>query len=162
MSRLLKGNALIEDEWTLVAATAEDAALPAGKIIVPAAIWTARREQLLPRGDVGVWLDSDEDPALIADDLPALPLVAVNFPAFSDGRGFSTARLLRERYGFGDELRAIGDVLVDQLFFMKRCGFDSYALRDDQDGETAIAALGVFSESYQAATDEPTPLFRRR
>lgn len=162
MPRLLKGDALTDDPWILVADAAEGEELPEGKVIVPCPVWQARRDQLLARGDVGVWLDSDEDPAVIAADLDTLPLVAVNFPAFTDGRGFSTARLLRERYNFDNELRAIGDVLVDQLFFMKRCGFDSYALRDDQDGETAIACLAPFSDSYQGATDQPIPLFRRR
>jgi uncharacterized protein (DUF934 family) len=86
----------------------------------------------------------------------------VNFPKFNDGRGFSIGRLLRERYGFRGELRAIGDVLRDQLFFLARCGFDAFALRDDQDVDEALGAFADFSEAYQPALDQPVPLFRRR
>ena len=87
-------------------------------------------------------------------------LIAVNFPRFVDGRGYSIA-LLRERYGYSGELRAIGDVLPDQLQFMKRCGFDAFALRPDKDA-TKAARLNFFSQTYQAAADTDVPLFRRR
>ena len=91
--------------------------MPAGApVIVPLALWQAERAALLARGDVGVWLAPADDPAVLADDVAALPLIAVDFPKFTDGRGYSIARLLRERYGFAGELRAIGDVLRDQLF----------------------------------------------
>ena len=90
-----------------------------------------------------------------------LSLIAVDFPAFTDGRGFSYAQLLRGRLNFVGELRAIGDVGLDQIFFMKRCGFDSYMLPDDKDPEGAIKALSSFSDTYQSAQDQPTPAFRR-
>ena len=86
----------------------------------------------------------------------------MNFPKFTDGRGYSSARLLRDRYSFRGEIRAIGDVLQDQLFYMKRCGIDAYALREDKDIVAALASLRDFSETYQAAVDQPQPLFRRR
>jgi uncharacterized protein (DUF934 family) len=86
----------------------------------------------------------------------------VHFPTFTDGRGYSTARLLRERYGYRGELRAVGDVLRDQLFYLSRVGFDAFALRQDQDAEGALASLADFSESYQASVERPQPLFRRR
>ena len=86
----------------------------------------------------------------------------VNFPQFTDGRGYSIARLLRERYGWRGELRAIGDVLRDQLFYLSRCGFDAFALRDDQDPHAALTAFDDFSEAYQASVERPQPLFRRR
>ena len=86
----------------------------------------------------------------------------MNFPKFADGRGYSIARLLRERYAYRGEIRAIGDVLQDQLFFMKRCGIDAYAVRADKDIEAALTGLRDFSEAYQAAVDQPQPLFRRR
>jgi uncharacterized protein (DUF934 family) len=89
-------------------------------------------------------------------------MVAVHFPKFNDGRGYSSARLLRERLGFAGELRAVGDVLRDQLFLLARCGFDSFALRADQDPASALSAFKDFSVRYQAATDEVLPLFRRR
>ena len=77
----------------------------------------------------------------------------MHFPAFTDGRGYSTARLLRQRYGFKGELRAFGDILHDQLYELGRCGFDSFALREDQDPVEALRAFDEFSESYQAAAD---------
>ena len=86
----------------------------------------------------------------------------MNFPKFSDGRGYSIGRLLRERFGYVNELRAIGDVLLDQLQFMKRCGFDAYVLRADKDINKAARCLNFFSQGYQAATDTDMPLFRRR
>jgi hypothetical protein len=87
-------------------------------------------------------------------------VIGVNFPKFTDGRSYSSARLLRERYGYAGEIRAIGDVLQDQLFYMRRCGIDAYALRADKDIDKALAGLRVFSETYQAAADQPQPLFR--
>jgi len=88
--------------------------------------------------------------------------VAVHFPQFADGRGYSLGRLLRERYGWRGELRAIGDVLRDQLFYLTRCGFDAFDLREDQDLQAALSAFDDFSESYQTAVDQRQPLFRRR
>jgi len=136
-----------------------------GGVIVPLALWLARREELLPRaetGTLGVWLDANEGPEALAADAQRLPLVAVNFPKFGDGRGYSIARLLRERYGFKGELRAIGDVLHDHLFFMAQCGFDAFALREDQDAQEALSVFGTFSDSYQGSVLRPAPLFRRR
>ena len=167
MPRLIKNGQIVDDAWqTLVLAegeTANGVSLPAGPTLLPLAVWQARRDEILAhKGAVGVWLDAGQDPEAIADDLGHFALVAVNFPKFADGRGYSTARLLRERYGYRGELRAIGDVLRDQLFLMKRCGFDAYALRADKDANEALAGLADFSETYQAAVDQPQPLFRRR
>jgi uncharacterized protein (DUF934 family) len=113
-------------------------------------------------GGLGVWLDSDEEAEEIGEDVQYFQVIALNFPAFTDGRSYSNARLLRDRYKFKGELRAIGDVLRDQLFFMARCGFDAFAIRADKDPEDALQSLKDFSVTYQAATDEPLPLFRRR
>ncbi len=164
MAKLIKDRHLTSDSWRLFEApvTAADVP-PSGDAIVPLALWLAHRDALAARiGRTGVWLDGAEDPAVLAADLARLPLVAVRFPKFSDGRGFSAGRLLRERYGFTGELRAIGDVLLDQLQFLHRCGFDAFALRDDQDAAAAAAALDAFSEAYQASVLQPVPLFRRR
>src|SRR5690606_12426030 len=98
----------------------------------------------------------------IAEDLQHFQVVALNFPAFTDGRHYSSARLLRERYGYKGEVRAIGDVLRDQLFLMRRCGFDAFAVRPDRDPYDALLGLKDFSVTYQAASDDPRPLFRRR
>jgi uncharacterized protein (DUF934 family) len=107
-------------------------------------------------------LEPGDDPAGVADRLATAARVEVNFPAFADGRGYSIARLLRERYGYQGELRAVGDVLRDQIFYLSRVGFDAFLLREDQDAEEALAALHDFSEVYQASVERPQPLFRRR
>jgi uncharacterized protein (DUF934 family) len=110
---------------------------------------------------LGIELGPADEPARVSSDLPRLALVAIRFPVFTDGRGYSLARELRERYGWRGELRATGDVLRDQLFYLARCGFDTFDLRDDQDADAALAAFGDFSEAYQAAFDRG-PLFDRR
>jgi len=120
-------------------------------LIVPLALWRLRRDDLLHHtGGVGVWLDAGDDPEAIAPDLHRLDLVAIDFPKFSDGRGFSTARLLRERHGFEGELRAIGDVGRDQLAFLESCGFDAFQLRDGVDVRRALASFDEVSVEYQA------------
>ncbi len=167
MSRIIKNNRIVEDIWQLLklaeGETPESVALTGEDIIFPLPVWQARKDEILSRErPIGVWIDSHEGPEAIADDLGRFTVIAVNFPKFADGRGYSTARLLRERFGFQGELRAIGDVLQDQIYFMKRCGFDAYAVRPDKDIEAALAGLTDFSESYQTAVDQPQPLFRRR
>lgn len=114
------------------------------------------------RLDVGVWLAPEDEPGRLAPFTSGLQLIAVEFPVFKDGRGFSSANLLRTRYGFRGDLRAIGDILIDQLFYLRRVGFTSFALRVDQDPDTAVAALRTFTDVYQASVDQPLPYFRRR
>jgi uncharacterized protein (DUF934 family) len=153
------------------AATTEqiaNTAIPSdGKIIVPFSVWLARKNELASRltaSELGVWLESFElveDLAASVDDINSLPVIAVNFPRFADGRGFSIATLLRTRFGYRNEIRAIGDVLRDQLFYMKRCGFDAYLMRPDRSTPEALASLRDFTEPYQAAVDNPLPVWRR-
>lgn len=152
------------DDWTVVPRPEEGEVLtlPEGRVLIPADMWLANRAQYANKETVGVWLESHDEPGMLADAVDELSIIAVNFPKFTDGRGYSSARLLRERFGYEGELRAIGDVLLDQLQFMKRCGFDSYALRADKDIELAAHCLNFFSQAYQAATDTEEPLFRRR
>lgn len=153
------------DNWVLIARPAEgdSLAIPAGQpALIPADLWLAGYEHFAGRDDIGVWFDSHDEPELLAGKVDELPLIAVNFPRFVDGRGYSIARLLRERFGYAGELRAVGDVLLDQLQFMKRCGFDSYVLRADKDISKAARCLNFFSQVYQAASDTDQPLFRRR
>ena len=145
-----------------------DTVIPAtGKVIVPLSVFIARKDVLLSRianGEIGVWLDTHE---LLADlvshqpDLNALPIVAVHVERFADGRIFSLGTLLRTRYGFKNELRATGDVLRDQLFFLKRSGFSSFLLRADRSAVEALASLNDFTAPYQGAVDEPRPVFMR-
>jgi uncharacterized protein (DUF934 family) len=139
------------------------AALPEGPLAVSLDVWKARREELLARSSpVGVRLEPADDPAQIAGDLPRLALVAVNFPKLADGRGYSTGYLLRRRYGYRGELRAVGDVLRDQLFYLARSGFDAFQLREGADAHAALPSLRDFSEAYQSAGDARAPHFRRR
>jgi uncharacterized protein (DUF934 family) len=166
MATLIKERRIVADSWRLLSRGpgGELPGVPAqGDVIVPLALWLSRREAFLAYpGKLGVWLEADEGPEAIAGDLQRFAVIAVNFPKFGDGRGYSIARLLRERYGYKGELRAIGDVLHDFLYFMKQCGFDAFALRDDQDAVEALAALDTFSEGYQTSVLRPVPLFRRR
>lgn len=113
-------------------------------------------------GKLGIWLDSHESPDLIEDDCHLFALIAVNFPVFTDGRGYSTTRLLRERYYYEGEIRAIGDVLIDQLYLLQRVGFDTFLMREDQDIEHALNFFKPFSNAYQSDVHETRPLFRRR
>ncbi len=163
MAKIIKQRAVSQDSWLLLERGAIGALPFSGDVIVPLDLWASERETLLFRlGRIGVWLDAEADLATIAQDLARLDVIAVRFASFTDGRGYSTARLLRERYGYRGELRAIGDVLRDQLYYLSRCGFDAFALRADQDPEQALAALDDFSEAYQASVERPEPLFRRR
>ena len=107
-------------------------------------------------------LEPADDPAKVAGELAGASRVEVNFPKFGDGRGFSIGRLLRERHGYKGELRAVGQITRDHLFFLEGCGFDAFELREGEDAAEAIAAFGDFSESYQATVTRPLPLFRRR
>ena len=107
-------------------------------------------------------LEPTDDPGVLAGRLANLAVVAVNFPKYGDGRGYSIARLLRERYGYQGELRAVGAVARDLLQAMARCGFDSFQLREGEDAQAALAAFDDFSEAYQASAAQPQPLFRRR
>ncbi|MET0378484.1 MAG: DUF934 domain-containing protein [Spongiibacteraceae bacterium] len=157
---LIKNGAVIADDWQLLRDIPETG-LPTGKLIVPATYWLEHRDSLRARGDVAVWLGSDQAPALIAEDLSALPLVAIDFPIFTDGRGFSYGRTLREQYGYQGEVRAIGEFIRDQLHYLSRCGFDAYALTTS-DPVAAVASLNDFSDGYQASINQSQPHFRRR
>jgi len=127
---LIKDNALVEDPY--FDATAAETIPPTGRVLVTLEQWRAQRGALAARGaPLGVRLHSDQSPELIADDLAHFDLVALEFPKFRDGRAYSYARLLRERYGFKGEVRAVGDVLMEQLLFMLRTGFDAFDVQGD-------------------------------
>lgn len=164
--RIIKDRRIVEDQWQFVK-PGEDGTFPDiqpyGDIVVPLNYWLVKRDELIARkGRVGIWLESHQEPELLAHDIDWLPLIAVSFPAFSDGRGYSLGRLLRERYRFKGELRAIGDVLRDQIFYLHRCGFNAFAVRADKKIDDALDAFNDFSDAYQASVVEPLPLFRRR
>jgi uncharacterized protein (DUF934 family) len=111
---------------------------------------------------LSVLLQPDDDPVALAASLDAIERIAVHFPKFTDGRGYSTAYLLRRRLGWKGELRAVGDVHRDQLFYLARSGFDAFVLADGRDAHTAMAAFRDFSTPYQSAADQAVPVFRLR
>ncbi len=156
---LIKNNEIVADPY--VDASAAETIPPAGPVIVSLDQWKAQRDALLARGTpLGLRLHSDQSPELIADDVQRFALVALEFPKFRDGRAYSYARLLRERYGFKGELRAVGDVLLEQLFFMLRTGFDAFDLQQSPDPIAAFhTALSDFSVWYQPTNDgRPTAM----
>lgn len=138
-----------------------------GKIVVPLSVFVANADTLTSRidaGDVGIWLDTHETLESLVEtvgDINKLPIIAIHVERFADGRIFSLGTLLRSRYGFENELRAFGDVLKDQLFFLKRSGFTSFLIRADRSAEDALTSLHDFSQPYQGAVDEPQPVFKR-
>lgn len=159
---LIKNHELVSDAWTFLAG---DAAVPGeGDVVVDLARFKAERDALLARkgGKLGVRLTTADQPDDIVADLGNLALLAVEFPKYVDGRGYSLARLLRERHGFKGELRAVGDVLRDQLLYMQRCGFDAFELKAGKDADGALEAFRELGVHYQGTTEDPRPLFRRR
>lgn len=165
LEMIVRNQAIVDDDWVVLQLgegdTPEGVAVPSGKVIVPLKVWQAQRETLQGRAEIGVWLNSDERAEELQGDLERFAVIAVNFPKFADGRGYSIAHHLRVRLGYRGELRAIGDVLRDQMFYMKRVGFDAFAPRADKDIHEALKGLSDFSVSYQGSADEALPLFRR-
>lgn len=157
--QIIRNRAIVDDDFVHVADGAE---LPDGKPIVTLARYASAREELLARySSLGVRIGSDKLPTDIPD-VTRLALIAIEFPRFTDGRGYSIARQLRDRYRFTGELRAVGWVLRDQLFYMERCGFSAFELKPGKPLESALEAFGEFSVTYQAATDDKRPIYRRR
>jgi len=158
---LIHQRKLINDTWVIASEPSD--AFKGKDVLVPLTAWKSHQADWLQQAArVGVLLEPNEDPAEVASELAQFTLIAVNFPVFTDGRGYSIGRLLRERYGYTGELRAVGDIMQDQLFYLSRVGFDAFLLRADQSVEGAITALDSFSEAYQASVERPDPLFRRR
>jgi uncharacterized protein (DUF934 family) len=154
---------IVIDHWQRLA---DDEPLPELDVL-PVLVSMARagrdRAQLDARGGGwGVWIPGDAEPASVIEQFGNRPIIAILVAKFSDGRHFSLARLLRERHGFTGELRAVGNVLPDQLFFMRRCGYSSFELQAGKTLETGLRALTEFTVTYQAAADDPRPLYRRR
>jgi len=154
---LLKDGQITEDVWQSLDEDAQTA--PEGDLIVSLEQWQTAGGKLRARnGRLGLRLKSDQSPALVGDDIERFDLIALEFPRFGDGRAYSYARLLRERNGFAGELRAVGNVLRDQLFFMLRCGFDSFEVSKETAPSDWQAAISEFSVWYQPATDSRKPV----
>ncbi len=166
MTQIILDKQIVNDDWTLVA---DDVALSAAKEVINFSRWAAAessdKDALVAKrdaGTLGIQLNAGDTADLLADASQGFALINVEFPKFADGRGYSAARLLRERYGFTGQLRSVGDVLFDQLFFMMRCGFNAMAMREDQDLDLAVKGFETFSSSYQGDVNDTRPLFRRR
>jgi uncharacterized protein (DUF934 family) len=159
--QLVKNGKRVADNWRVLDA---GATIPAqGDIVVSPQLWAGEHVALALRaGRIGVILQPDDEVEAIVADLPRFDLVVLSFPTFVDGRHYSTAMLLRGRYGYNGELRATGDVQRDQLFYLARCGFDSFQLSDDMDINAFLQGLQDFSGVYQYALDPRTPAYRRR
>ncbi len=151
---------LVEDPFTAVS---DDWAIPQGDVIISLTRFQAEGERLLSEGrKVGVRLEADEEVEALAYDLPQLSVVALAFPKFGDGRAYSYAKILRERFGYKGEVRAVGDVLREQAGFMVRCGFDAFEPADGSTLEQWERASHRFRHAYQRSLDGRTPAFAER
>ena len=165
MPKLIKNGQLVDDNAEILVLDESQApealSLPAGPVFVPMAVWQAHKSAFSDRSDVGVWLDSHDNVEDLAPDLGEISAVALNFPKFTDGRAFSQAVLLRRRWRFAGDLRATGDVLIDQLVHMHRSGFTSAVLAAGVEPAAAERQFARYSAYYQGDVLEPRPLFAR-
>lgn len=158
--QIIKDREIVDDNWLHLD---DEAELAAGNITVSLARWQEQHETLTHHeGGLGLRLSGDDPLEEIVPDLAHFSLIVLNFPAFTDGRCYSFARLLRDRYEYKGEIRAQGDVLYDQLFYMSQCGINSFELANPNRLANAIKAFDDFSESYQTTALRPEPLYRRR
>lgn len=162
MGNFIKDRKSQEDSWTPYTGLEDMDNLPSGDVYVPFDEWKSSRDALLKRNSrLGVILENTDNVAELIEDFDRLDLVVLQFPKMADGRAFTQARLLRERFGYKGEIRAVGDVLHDQIFYMQRCGFNSFEMRPDQDIPTALGAFDEMTVTYQPAADEELPIWRR-
>ena len=150
MAALINLQGVVEnDSWRMISddeALNSAISLPGQQLILPIPLWRSSGVNLAEQGHkVGVWLWPDDDPESLISIAQKLPIIAVHFPVFTDGRGYTHGKILRDRLGYIGELRATGDVLRDQIYFLSRCGFSSFALRADQNPEECLSALNDFS-----------------
>jgi uncharacterized protein (DUF934 family) len=161
--RVIKDNSIHEDGWNRIAGIKPGERLPEGDIILPFQYWKGNRDSLKDhKGRIAVCINGDDRIEDVAASLQEFELIALEFPAFKDGRCYSHARLLRDRYHYQGDIRAVGDVLRDQLFYMKRCGISSFAIREDKDIQDALNALRDFTVTYQTAADGNPPIYKVR
>ena len=157
---LIKEGVLAEDSWQSLA---DEDNLVDGPIVVSLERWQEERESLLARNTpLGLRLRSDQSPALVVDDLERFSVVALEFPKFADGRAYSYARLLRDRYGFKGEVRAVGHVFRDQFLLMQRCGFDAFEVANQAAVEAWEQAVSEISVTYQPGADARRPALALR
>lgn len=147
---IIKDQQISENTWHFVA---DDAPLADGDITVTLQRWTQDKAQLMQHSaKVGIRLGPADLVDALIDDLSAISLIELNFPAFTDGRSFSQARLLRSRYGYQGEIRAVGNYMADQVFYLHRVGVNAFEFNSAKDIDLAISAVNDFSVRYQAST----------
>lgn len=160
MPSIIKDRAITESEFTVN--DVENSSVDGSNAILPLTFYLEHRDQLIGRNDIGVWLEAGDEIEDVAEFVNELPIVALNFPAFADGRAYSSANILKRTMQYQGEIRAIGDVRRDQLSQMMHCGFNAFELADGQDANKCLEALDSFSDNYQSTVATPEPLFRRR
>jgi uncharacterized protein (DUF934 family) len=158
--QIIRDREIVEDNWRHLD---DEAALVDGKITVSLNRWQEQHNTLSKhKSGLGLRLTGDDPLEEIVPDLASFSLIVLIFPAFTDGRCYSFARLLRDRYHYTGEIRAQGDVLRDQLYYMSQSGINSFELASSEQMENALVAFNDFSENYQATALKPDPLYRRR
>ena len=162
--RVIKDKEIVDDSWTLYDESALESGLPEADAIVPYTYWKDHRDELSSRegAKLGIVVGGEDDIEEIAAEAEGFELIAIDFPAFKDGRGYSQARILRDHYHYKGDIRAVGDVLRDQLYFMHRCGISSFLVKEDKDLEDALHGFSDFSVKYQTAADAAPPIYRQR
>ncbi|MFA5983485.1 MAG: DUF934 domain-containing protein [Methylococcaceae bacterium] len=147
--QIIKNQQIIDDTWLSLA---DDDAIKTGDICISLSRWQQDKAQLINhQGLLGVQIEPTEVISDIAADLGQFAMVAINFPVFSDGRGFSHAQMLSGQYGYTGEIRAVGQFMVEQVFYLSRVGFNSFCLANPAELPGALASLNDFSVSYQLA-----------
>jgi uncharacterized protein (DUF934 family) len=159
MRKLIKQREIVDDTW---AYADEETAASAAAVIVPLARWQAERDQWLASGKkLGVRLAPADSVEAIVADLPKFEVVALEFGGIGEGRGYTHAQLLRRRYGFNGEIRAVGNIKRDQVFYMARCGFDAFDFPEGTDLAVPLTAFKDFDVAYQPSSDHGVALRRR-
>ncbi len=149
--KIIKDKQIIEDSWQHIA---DDEEIGNGDITVSLSRWSSEKNTLANHsGNIGVRIAPADNVADIADDLNKINLIAVELPAFTDGRAFSHARLLRSRYGYEGEIRAVGKYMADQAFYLQRVGVNAFELEDTEEYPAVISTLNDFTVKYQASTN---------
>lgn len=164
----LNGSASIaQDSFEVIKQEEGQATLvpPTGKVLIDLTTWQANKPEFVARaqaGELGVYLNPDDDPESLKDDLQTLQLIAFHFPVFKYGQGYSGAVLLRTRHGYTGEIRAFGDIWRDQCFYLARCGFTQFDLKEGKSLDDALQAFTEFTTPYQTSADGNLPIFSRR
>ncbi len=160
--QIIKQGQIIDNPWVILDNEQSVSDLGEGQNpIVSSDQWLEQISQLANIRPLGILLKPDEDLTALSEHLAQFDVIAVDFPKFADGRGYSIARELRQTYGYQGEIRAVGDVLLDQLYYMQQVGFDAFALREDLSLERGLASFNDYKENYLGPTYQHNPWFKR-